>query len=149
MTAINTVKKYNIKLVTGFSLIEVMIVLTVIGVLIAIIAPSYTAHMNDSRRVSAQSDLIQLSGFMERYFTENGQYHQDQSTPAVAVVLPANITSDYYTYSLSSVNTTSYTLQAALIASTEQSDDECGTMTISSTNVRTATVATTPISGCW
>jgi prepilin-type N-terminal cleavage/methylation domain-containing protein len=55
----------------GFSLIELMIVLVVLGILVAVAVPSYRNSIARSQRVDAQSALLGFSQAMERFFTQN------------------------------------------------------------------------------
>ncbi len=64
----------RIRTVSGFTLIEVMIVVAIIGILAAIGYPSYQQHVRSSRRADAQAALSELAQFMERRFTENNGY---------------------------------------------------------------------------
>ena len=127
--------------ISGFTLVELMIVIGIIGILSVLAIPSYQSHLEGVRRVEAKANLMELSGFMERFYTENSQYNQTRAASAAAVSLPV-ITSDSYTYSLFSVGETAYTLQA--VPQGEQATDSCGTMKITNTNVKT------PVTdGCW
>lgn len=58
----------------GFSLIELLLVLVVTSLLITIAVPSYQAHVLQAKRVSAQGDLLALSGVLERYYLEHYSY---------------------------------------------------------------------------
>jgi len=58
----------------GFTLIELMIVVAIIGILTAIAQPGYQKYVQTTRRADAQAILVEASGSMERYFTENNSY---------------------------------------------------------------------------
>lgn len=127
----------------GFTLTELMIVVAIIGILSMVAYPSYQAQVQKTRRANAQADLIELSSFMERFFTENNRY--DVDTGGDAVVLPFAISPRTGTvfYALTLVSgATTYTLTADP-AGTPQATDSCGTMTL------TQTGAKTPAANCW
>src|SRR5690554_1942881 len=58
----------------GFSLIELMIVVVLIGVISAIAIPAYTNQVSKTRRVEAQSALLEFANAMERHRLRNGTY---------------------------------------------------------------------------
>lgn len=58
----------------GYTLIELMIVVAIVGILAAIAIPSYNEQVSKSRRVDAQAALSGLAQAMERHYTENGSY---------------------------------------------------------------------------
>jgi len=72
MTRIKNIKSH-IK-TTGFTLIEIMIAVVIIGVLAAIALPQYQNYVIKTKRTEAQGLLIELASFMEREFTETGIY---------------------------------------------------------------------------
>lgn len=74
----------RIRTVSGFTLIEVMIVVAIVGILSAIAYPSYQQHVRSSRRADAQAALLELAQFMERRFTENNGY--DLAPPGLDVL---------------------------------------------------------------
>ena len=118
---------------SGFSLIELMIVIVIMAILSAIAYPSYQDSIYKSRRADAKSDLVEIASFLERYFTENNSY--------IVAALPDSITSEYYIYS-SAANTFSFVLTATSIGT--QTSDPCGNLTLTHTGVKGA-----DISDCW
>lgn len=60
--------------IKGFTLVELMVVVAIIGILAGIAYPSYQDSVTKSRRVDAQGVLMGFANAMERYFTENNTY---------------------------------------------------------------------------
>lgn len=58
----------------GFTLIEMMIALVVVGLLSALAYPTYQQQVAKGRRTDAKQSLLELSQRMERFYTERGTY---------------------------------------------------------------------------
>lgn len=59
---------------SGFTLIELMITVAIVGILAAIAYPSYTAQVQKSRRADAQIALLEITQRQESYFLRNSRY---------------------------------------------------------------------------
>jgi type IV pilus assembly protein PilE len=130
----------KIKSQTGFTLIELMITVAIIAIIAAIAYPSYQEQVRETRRANAKADLLELSSYMERYYTERFTY-----TGAVLPFLtsPKQGGSAFYNLSFPAPpSANSYTIQADPIGA--QRNDRCSTMTINEVGQRTAAAA-----DCW
>lgn len=117
---------------SGFTLIELMIAVAIIGILSAIAYPSYQAYVQQARRADAQVALMELAQFMERHYTREGGYLASGQAGA-APSLPFSISpkdggSAAYNLSLASATGQSYSLQA--VPTNMMSGDSCGTLTL-------------------
>lgn len=124
---------------SGFTLIELMVVVAIIGILASIAFPSYRAHVIKARRTAATACLQLNAQFMERYYTTNLSY---AGAPGVATTGCDPAINDFYTFSRPALDSKKFILQAAPKAS--QSDSTCGTLTLNQAGVKTPTT-----SGCW
>jgi type IV pilus assembly protein PilE len=128
---------------SGFTLIELMIVVTIIAILAAIGYPGYQNYVTKARRVDAQADLLELSQYMERFFTENGRYHQDAGGTAVSLPFnksPSEGSSTFYNLSFvaGSPTSTTFTLQAVPVGAQLKNDTQCGALSLDHTGVKCA-----------
>lgn len=138
--------KPNSKKPSGFTLIELMVVVAIIGILAAIAYPSYTQYVIRSKRTDAQAIMMENAQFMERYFTTNGKYF-GAALSAGQSQSPTNGTANYIiTLPVVSLTTTTYTVQAAPAA--PFADLLCGTLTVDQTGLKTKT-GTGTIGECW
>ena len=58
----------------GFSLIELLVVVTIIGILGMIAVPSYRAYTMRAHRTEAKTALLQIATSQERYYIQNNSY---------------------------------------------------------------------------
>ena len=138
--------KQRMQNVKGFTLIELMVTVAVIGILGAIAYPSYTQYIQKGRRVDAKTSLMNAAQAMERYYTENSKY----TGAAAGTVFPtASIDGDYtLSFDTGSPAASAYTIKAAP-SSSRQSGDKCGTFTLNSVGQKAVTGAASSSSQCW
>ena len=137
----------------GFTLIELMIAVGIIGILSAIAIPSYTSYYTQSNRTDAKSSLLQLAQFLERNYTEAGSYNTDSTGTALASTPPISQSPQSGTalYTLTwSLTTSTYTLTAKPITGTVQAGDACGRFMLDNFGTKSISggVNTTAAS-CW
>ncbi len=135
----------------GFTLIELMIVVAIVGILAAIAYPAYTEQVRKSKRADAQAALMGLANAMERHFTANSTYATAADGAGVPLVYAAQVPIDggtaYYNLRVTAADGTSYTLQATATGSMA-SDADCGNLTLTSTSVRGKS-GTNTVDYCW
>lgn len=130
----------------GFTLIESMIVVLLIGILASIAYPTYISHLIKSHRTDALVSLTQEQITLERCYAQNSSYNQAcDSLPS----FPKISLHGYYQLTLSDLGTATYTLTATPIGS-QKNDSHCARFTINQTNVKIAFDASgTAQSRCW
>ena len=133
----------------GFTLIEIMIVVALIGILASIALTSYQSSARKTRRYAAQSCLMEQAQYMERYYTSTN----NPMTYTGAVLPSANCRTNlasYYTFSLPAAANSSqaFSVQAAAIGA-QTGDTDCSTLALNQAALQSSSSATGPSTGCW
>lgn len=67
-------KNSRAKKQSGFTLIELMVTIVILGIILAIAVPSYRGHVMKAKRVEAFTALTHIASLEEQYFSENRSY---------------------------------------------------------------------------
>ena len=136
----------------GFTLIEILIVVAILGVLASIALPAYQDSVLRSNRAEGKAELLIVAGDQERFFSSNNSYSTD-ATPLVTET-PVNLTTrttenGHYAITVAAGGTGAIATSFVATATPQgnQTNDACTTLTISSTGVRGATGGT--VDECW
>lgn len=128
---------------SGFSLVELMVTVAIIGILASIALPSYNEHVRKGRRAGGAACAAAMAQGMERYYT----------TALTYVGAPAAATLDdrcdpdalaFYEMRVENVGQKTYRVEARRRSGTPQAGDSCGTLSIDHTGAKLPATA-----GCW
>lgn len=137
----------NLNVEKGFTLIELMIVVAIVGILAAIAYPSYQSHVEKTRRNLAEADLLELAQWMERRYATGFDYRaSDGSAPTLPFSISPRNASEPTAYNIDfagAVTRNTFVLRAQ--PTSLQSGDRCGTLTVNQQGIETATGG----NDCW
>lgn len=146
----------------GFTLIEIMVTVAIVGVLAAIALPSYAGYIARARRADARTQLVQAGQFMQRFYVANDGYASDRAGNPVSSQVPGSLTQSpadgRKLYDLiipaETLNALGFEMRMVPVAGGLMGSDSCGTFALNSTGVRSVVVNGTVDTGalrdsCW
>lgn len=136
------------RLIKGFSLLELLVAIIIVGILAKLAYPNYLQVIRKTHRVDATVALTDIAQKMERYYTENATYATASLGIAATDIAPTTTSGGYYTISISSQTATTYTLLATATTKGSQNSDDCGNYSINSLNVKAVSGAA-GVATCW
>ncbi len=125
----------------GFTLVELLITIVVVGILVSIAYPAYTDHLRKSRRAEAQRVLMDIALRQQQILLDTKAYAADLAGSGASV--PPSVTT-YYDITVVGTNTAGAAPAFTATATPRgtQAADSCGTLTVNQASARAPT-------NCW
>lgn len=133
----------------GFTLIELMVVVVIVGILMMVALPAYQGSLQKGRRADGMSALMDAAGRQEKFNLDRSSYTTDMTDLGYAVS-PYISPEGHYSIAADNCGTniaTCYSLTATPVSATQLKDTRCTSFTLNSNGTKTATGSTA--SECW
>lgn len=139
----------------GFTLIELMVAVSIVAILAAVALPAYFQYVERARRTDAKNALLTAAQTMERLYTQNNSYAAATIGDAAGDTIPDHAPADRphaeRTYDISfgtpsTLTANAYTLTATR-AGVQANDTTCGDFTLTSAGAKGVTLGT--VARCW
>ena len=123
----------------GFTLIELMIAVAIVGILVSIAYPSYVEFSTRTHRTEGQRELVRVANLMEQFFLDHRYYPVDLGELGLNATDGAVATDgSLYKIVATQGNTFEFLLTATPQGSQATRDAECGALTLDSQGIQGA-----------
>ncbi len=137
----------------GITLIELMMVLTIVAILGAIAVPSYTQYTRRAHRTDAKTALLRLATNQERFYLQNRRYGTNAELAALGFPNnPPRSDNGAYAIAITAADASGFTATATAVAGgafDQRNDTDCLQFKIDETGRRSATPDPNPNRRCW
>ncbi len=128
----------------GFTLIELVVAMAVVGILVAIAFPSYQEQVRKTRRADGKAELMETAQQLERCYTRFSRYNDGNC----GVALPFDSSEGYYVVSAAAITASAFTLDATPQGD-QANDTRCGVLRLTSTGQQGSQGQGTDANECW
>lgn len=134
----------------GFTLVEVMMVMVLIGIVAGLAYPAYTSHIVNARRGDAHALMLAAAVKQEQYYAQRGLYTSDMRELGYPADPAVSAKGFYRIDATLSGGGQGYTLTATRVG-VQTGDSSCGDLTLSHTGIKSAVNNSdaTPQTTCW
>lgn len=129
----------------GFNLLEILIVLTIIGILSALCLPVYSEHIIRARRLEAEINLIKLANALEKYYLLNNTY---ENATLNQLHFSQMIANNQYQLQIVAVSSSEFSIKAEPQGKQTDKDVVCGSLLLNSSGNKGITGNST-VNECW
>ncbi len=130
----------------GVSLLELLIVVTIVALITAFAYPSYENYVVNTKRSAATTTMLQIADRQQQFFMDNKQYAADLTNLGFAAdpliisddgnPVAAGDASSVYSFDLSNLAATTYTVTATPLNAQGKRDTKCGNLTLTQAGVK-------------
>jgi len=132
----------------GFTLIELMIVVALIGIIVAFGYPSYRDQVIKSRRAEGMGELLELADRLERYYSDKGTYVGATLGNANTDIYPSVTKKQNYALAIDGSKTDDIKFSITATPQGNQTADKCGTFILNSDGTKSIT-GSVDVDECW
>ena len=131
----------------GFTLIELMIAVAIVGIIAAVVVPNYTEYVKRASRAEAAAALLDTANKQEQFFVDNREYTETFAD----LGLQDKTENGHFELSIDVVDGNAFTIKAKPIAGAVKGDNDCNELSVTDTGLKGAKGAkgNSDIDYCW